>query len=51
MNMKVKVNILIRRMIFYIKVFIKVIEMESFSKFLKVPQKVAKNWSSLCDAS
>ena len=40
MSMKVKVNILTHRIIFYIKVFIKVIEMESFSKFLRKLLKI-----------
>ena len=38
--MKVKVNILTHIIIFYIKVFIKVIEMESFSKFLRKLLKI-----------
>ena len=40
MSMKLKVNILTRRLIFYIKFFIKVIEMESFSKFLRELLKI-----------
>ena len=38
--MKVRVNILTRRIIFYLKVFIKVIEVESFSKFLRKLLKI-----------
>ena len=40
MSMKVKVNILTHRMIYYIKVFFQVIKMKR--KYLKVSQKVAK---------
>ena len=43
MSMKLKVTILTHVMIFYVKVLFQVIQM----KFLRVSQKVAKNWPNL----
>ena len=43
MSVKLKVTILTHVMIFYVKVLFQVIQM----KFLRVSQKVAKNWPNL----